>query len=129
VEKAHALLRCQRLTDATELLNSFRTAEFTEPMATMVELGWAFHRVRTRNFAAVAEVADALARRARQVLGREAAVTYALIALALERLGQTERAGQYYECATRLASSEELARQCADLLPLATTLTPARSAL
>jgi len=129
VEKAHALLRCQRLTDATGLLDSFRTTDFAEPMATMAELGWAHHRIRTRNFAALADVADALARRAHDVLGREAAVAYALIALALERLGQTRRAQEYYECATRLVTPEELAREYADLAALAQALAPARSPL
>lgn len=129
VEKAHALLRAGRLTDATALLESFRTMEFPEPMATMVEVAQLYRRIRTRNFAAIAAEADTLARKARAVLHRRAAGVYALLALALEQAGQATRAQAYYECATLLMCPEELTGEFAELAGLDHRLVPARSPL
>lgn len=129
VEKALALLRAQRLTDATGLMESFRTIEFAEPMATLAEVAGLYRHIRTRNFTAAAEQADALGRRAREVLHRRAAGTYALIALALEQVGQKNRAQAYYQCATCLTNPGKLAWDFPETAGLAERLPVARSPL
>ncbi len=128
-EKALALLRAERLTEATSLLDGFRSIEFVEPSASVVAVGQLYQRIRTRNFTAIAEEADALAERARAVFHRQAAYVYALIALALSHVDQTDRAQAYYDCATHLISPAELARRYAELDSLADRLQPARSPL
>jgi len=128
-EKALALLRAGRLAEAAELLDTFRTVVFHEPMASVAEVGHLYHLIRTRAFDAAVARADALGRRARKVFQRQAGYVYGLIALALEQAGYGDRAQAYYECATRLMSPDELARRFAELAPLAQRLTPARSPL
>ncbi|MFW6146237.1 MAG: tetratricopeptide repeat protein [Planctomycetota bacterium] len=128
-EKALALLRAGRLAEAAELLDAFRTIVFHEPMASVAEVGHLYHLVRTRAFEDAAARADDLGRRARKVFQRQAGYVFGLIALALEQVGQGERAQAYYDCATRLMSPGELGRRFAELAPLAQRLTPARSLL
>jgi tetratricopeptide (TPR) repeat protein len=126
-EKALALLRVQRLTDATALLDRLRTMDLAEPTATLAEVGQLYRRIRARSFSSIADDADALAARARVVFHRQAAYVYALIALGLEQVGQVDRAQAYYDCATRLMSPAELARRFGELGPLSERLVPARS--
>jgi len=126
-EKALALLRVQRLTDATALLDRLRTMDLAEPTATLAEVGQLYRRIRTRSFSTIATDADALAARARDAFHRQAAYVYGLIALGLEQVGQTDRAQAYYDCATRLMSPAELARRFDELGPLSQRLVPARS--
>jgi len=128
-EKALALLRAQRLTDATTLLDNLRTMDLIEPVASLVEVGQLYRRIRTRNFASIITDADALARRARAVFHRQAAYVYGLIALALEQAGHAGPAQAYYDCATRLMSPAELERRFSELGPLSERLVPARSPL
>lgn len=126
-EKALALLRAQRLTEATDLLAHLRTLDLVEPVASLVEVGQLYRRIRVRNFASIAADADSLAARARSVFHREATYVYALIALALEQAGYVEKAQAYYDCATRLMSPSELTQRFSELGALSERLAPARS--
>lgn len=129
VEKSLALLRADRLTDATELLDKLRTADLSGAPAVWADVGRLYRRIRTGNFAGAAEGADDLARRARGAFPRQAAYVYGLVALVFAELGQLDRAQAYYRCATLLIEPEELAVPFRELAELSRRLAPARSPL
>ena len=129
VARAHALLRAERLTDATEQLARFRTMDLLEPMATLAEATQLYRRIRTRTYTAALDHGDDLADRARQYLHRHAAPVYALLALALERMGCREKAQAYYDCATLLMSLEDLQKEAPEIADLQGLLTPAECPL
>jgi tetratricopeptide (TPR) repeat protein len=129
VEKALSLLAAERLTDANNLMDGFRTMEFVEPMGTMAAVAGLYRQIRTGRFHEAAASADSLAPRARHALHQQAAYAYGLLALALERAGDVARAQRFYDCATRLAGPAELAERFGELAGLERRLTPARSPL
>ncbi len=127
--QANSLLLAGRLTDANGLLDRLRTAPLIEPMATLAALAGTYRDVQTRNYAAAVEQADRLADRARRHLGFRAAYAYGLLALALAELGCDERAGRFYDCATRLMPPDRLAQRYPELAGLDRRLAPAESPL
>lgn len=129
VEKAFALLLAERLTDANSLLDGFRAMEFREPTATLAALAGLYRQIRTMKYHDAASQADTLGPRARTHLSQQAGYAYAMLALALERIGQAQRAQQFYDCATRLMTPAELAERFPELQALEHQLLPARSPL
>jgi len=116
---AGTTLRSQQLTDAVRMIDNLSREEVPEPIRAQVELLDLFRHVVMGQVEDAVEGAEERRVLFRRRLGTRAGYGYALLAAALDRAGQTDRAAELWRDATLLIRPTELLDRFGELATVA----------
>ncbi|MFQ6048653.1 MAG: hypothetical protein ACE5K7_04745 [Phycisphaerae bacterium] len=126
---AAALFRNEQLSDAVQWISRLRRRELPEAMRAAVEAVALLGELLMGQHASAAEAAETRRALFRRHLSTAAGYSYGLMAAAFDRLGQQQRAAEFWHDATLLIEPARLVHRVAELADLAERYRPAERPL